>query len=143
MKIKLIRITKKTTYTIGKLYIDNAYVCDTLEDTDRGLKNTDPVDKIQRAKVYGKTAIPTGIYKIVVDFSVKFRQLMCRLLDVPCWEGVRIHSGNTAADTLGCILLGENKAVGKLLNSRATYTRVFAKIKAAADRGENITITIE
>lgn len=143
MKIQLKRIAKKPNYTVGRLYINGVYQCDTLEDTDRGLRKGMPLEQLKRMKVYGETAIPTGTYVVRWSYSNKFGKYMPELDHVPAFSGIRIHSGNTAKDSLGCILVGENKAVGQTVNSRAAYARVAARIKAAASRGEDITITIE
>lgn len=143
MKIQLKRIAKKPNYTVGRLYINGVYQCDTLEDTDRGLRQGMPLEQLKRMKVYGETAIPTGTYVVRWSYSNKFGKYMPEIDNVPAFLGIRIHSGNTAKDSLGCILVGENKAVGQVVNSRAAYARVAKQIKAAASRGEDITITIE
>lgn len=142
MEILLKRIAKKDTYTIGKFYIDGVYQCDTLEDKDRGLSKDMPLEDIKKNKVYGKTAIPVGKYQVVWTYSNKFKKSLPLLLNVPGFEGIRIHSGNTDADTYGCPLLGENKVVGKVINSRAVCERVLPKIKAACDK-EKVYITVQ
>lgn len=106
MEIKVKRIAKRDTYTIGKLYIDGVYECDTLEDKDRGLTKSMKLDEIKAKKIYGKTAIPTGTYQVVWSYSAKFKKPLPLLLNVPGYEGIRIHSGNTDADTYGCLILG-------------------------------------
>jgi hypothetical protein len=108
MELKLNRIFFAETYTIGKLYIDGKYYCDTLEDVVR--PETAP-------KVQHQTAIPFGHYEVVVTMSNRFKKLLPLLLNVPKFDGIRIHSGNTDSDTSGCILVGENKIKGKLVNS--------------------------
>jgi len=143
MKIHLKRIARKPNYTVGRLYINGVYQCDTLEDTDRGLRQGMQLELLMRMKVYGETAIPTGTYVVRWTFSNRFCVYMPELDNVPAFSGIRIHSGNAAKDSLGCILVGENKAVGQVVNSRAAYARVAKQIKAAASRGEDITITIE
>ena len=153
MEIKVERKWKKETYTIGRLYINGEFFCNTLEDTDRGLKQSDPINTIQKKKVYGETAIPTGKYKIEMNVvspkysAVKWYQDLCkgkmpRLLNVPCFEGVLIHPGNTPLDTFGCILVGENKVKGKLINSRETFKNLYKQLRTAADNKEEITIEI-
>ena len=117
MKIEVKRIAKRSTYTIGKMYIDGNYFCDTLEDVDRGINQKDSLDTIKKIKVVGATAIPTGTYKVIVNMSPKFQRNLPRLIDVPGFEGILIHRGNTDKDTAGCILVGENKVVGKVINS--------------------------
>lgn len=142
MNITLNRIAKKAKYTIGKLYINNQYFCDTLEDTDRGLTQSMTEQQIGSKKVYGETAIPTGTYRIIISYSNKFKKQMPLLLNVPGFAGIRIHSGNTEKDSLGCILVGKNKAVGKVLESRDTYSKLFS-ILQEANKKETIKITIK
>lgn len=142
MNIILNRIAKKAKYTIGKLYINDQYFCDTLEDTDRGLTQSMTEQQIGSKKVYGETAIPTGTYRIIISYSNKFKKQMPLLLNVPGFAGIRIHSGNTEKDSLGCILVGKNKAVGKVLESRDTYSRLFS-ILQEANKKETIKITIK
>lgn len=142
MNITLNRIAKKAKYTIGKLYINDKYFCDTLEDTDRGLTQSMTEQQIGSKKVYGETAIPTGTYRIIISYSNKFKKQMPLLLNVPGFAGIRIHSGNTEKDSLGCILVGKNKAVGKVLESRDTYIKLFS-ILQEANKKETIKITIK
>ena len=154
MKLTLKRIAKKLDYTIGRLYVDGVYVCDTLEDRDRGLKDSMAEAFIIRKKIYGQTAIPTGTYHIDMDtYSPKFgnrvwarnyRGRIPRLLSVKGYSGVLIHVGNTAKDTEGCILVGKNKVVGKVLESTAAFRDLMDKYLVPAHiREEEITITIE
>lgn len=142
MNITLNRIAKKAKYTIGKLYINDKYFCDTLEDTDRGLTQSMTEQQIGSKKVYGETAIPTGTYRIIISYSNKFKKQMPLLLNVPGFAGIRIHSGNTEKDSLGCILVGKNKAVGKVLESIDTYSKLFS-ILQEANKKETIKITIK
>lgn len=142
MNIILNRIAKKAKYTIGKLYINDQYFCDTLEDTDRGLTQSMTEQQIVSKKVYGETAIPTGTYRIIISYSNKFKKQMPLLLNVPGFAGIRIHSGNTEKDSLGCILVGKNKAIGKVLESRDTYSKLFS-ILQEANKKETIKITIK
>ena len=142
MNIILNRIAKKAKYTIGKLYINDQYFCDTLEDTDRGLTQSMTEQQIVSKKVYGETAIPTGTYRIIISYSNKFKKQMPLLLNVPGFAGIRIHSGNTEKDSLGCILVGKNKSVGKVLESRDTYSKLFS-ILQEANKKETIKITIK
>lgn len=149
MKLFLNRIYKGQNYTIGKLYIDGKYFCDTLEDTDRGLKQTDPLTTITSKKVYSKTAIPIGEYNITLNIvSPRFKDRqwakfcngkLPRLINVPGFEGVLIHVGNTPEDTLGCILVGYNKLKGQLVNSTTTFKQLYDIISKAQD----ISITIK
>lgn len=134
MKLQLKRVALRDTYTIGKLYVDGQYWCDALEDRVRDLS--------REKKVPGETAIPAGTYDIVVNISPKFKRLLPRLLGVPHFEGILIHRGNTAKDSAGCILVGENRAVGKVLNSTYWEKRVTEHLLEAQDKGEDIKITI-
>uniref|UniRef100_A0AAU8B7D0 DUF5675 domain-containing protein n=1 Tax=Dulem virus 42 TaxID=3145760 RepID=A0AAU8B7D0_9CAUD len=100
-------------------------------------------EQIREIKVYGETAIPKGTYTVTLTYSSRFKKIMPLLNNVKGFDGIRIHSGNSAKDTEGCILVGDNKEVGKVLNSRTTYEKLFAKLKTASEKGEKITITIK
>ena len=172
MELILERIAKRKTYTIGRLYIqrrvddeylagtENQYFCDTLEPTWRDYAHG-------AYKIKGRSAIPEGRYAVVISFSPKMQQWLPILLGVPKFEGIRIHAGNTSADTEGCILVGKNPAierekaeftsasereqgrpevnreVGKVLDSRIWVHRLKKKIVEAKGRGEPVWITIE
>ena len=138
MEIKVIRTILTNEYTVGKLYIDGEFVCDVIEDRYRKIEKKED-------KVYGLTAIPCGRYPVVLDFSPKYSKLMPHILDVPFFEGIRIHSGNSDEDSLGCVIVGDyvpGVAGGWVSNSKIAYGKVFAKIKQASDKGERIFITI-
>ena len=154
MRLLIDRRWKKSTYTIGILYIDGVRFCETLEDADRGLQQKESVYSILSKKIYGETAIPTGSYTIRMDVvSPKYeavswyRQLtggrMPRLSYVPGFEGVLIHPGNTPLDTLGCILVGRNTIKGQVTSSRDTFKALYKKMKAASERGEQIILEIK
>lgn len=146
MKDLLITVSrrwKKQKYTIGKLSINGKPYCDTLEDPDRGFTSDMPLAEIQKRKIKGDTAIPTGKYRVIETFSPKFKKTMPLLVNVPGYEAVRIHPGNSTADTEGCILVGQNKAVGKVLNSRATFDPLHLQIKETIAQGGNVFITIQ
>lgn len=140
MDLKLKRIFRGDKYTIGRLYIDGDYYCDTLEDTDRGLSSDMSEEEIKRIKVYGRTAIPKGTYKVEVTYSPKFKRHLPILLGVKGYTGIRCHSGNTPEDTLGCILVGFNKVKGQVINSRVTSDKLTALLR---NTKEEIYITIE
>ena len=153
MKLKVERRWPKVTYTIGRLYIDGIFYCNTLEDYDRGLRQSDPLRDIQRRKIAGETAIPKGTYEVAMNVtSPKYagvawyynfcRGKMPRLKDVPGFDGILIHPGTSALDTKGCILVGKNTKVGKLTDSRACFMEIYKQMKEAADHGEKITIEI-
>ena len=141
MKLTLKRIALRPTYTIGKLYIDDAYFCDTLEDTVRDTNKSGKFDNGEQ-KIKGKTAIPYGTYEIKWTYSPRFKKYTPQLMNVPSFEGIRVHAGNTSADTEGCRILGENKQVGKVLNSRATINKFYPIIKEACSNGK-VTIEIK
>ena len=139
MRIELVRIAFKSTYTIGKLYVDGKYFSDVLEDVDRGLDSSMSESEILEKKVKGQTAIPTGHYVINITYSPKYKRMMPLLLDVKGFSGIRIHSGNTAKDTEGCLLVGKNKQVGKVLESRDTYQRLFKMMEGQKEITIDIT----
>lgn len=143
MELNVKRIARKDGYTIGHLFINNEYFCDTLEDTDRGLKDTMQVNEILAKKVKAETAIPTGKYDVILTFSPRFKRVLPLLLSVKGYEGVRVHAGNTNKDTEGCLLLGENKAKGQVLNSRATLEKLMSILLDCEKKKEKITILIE
>ena len=153
MKLLLRRIFKGPRYTIGKLFINGVYECDTLEDQDRGLTSQMSLEEIKAEKVYGVTAIPTGTYSInMTTVSPKFKDrawakpykgILPRLENVKGYEGVLIHVGNKAEDTLGCILVGENKVKGQVINSTAAFYELMTVLLKAKSIGESIELTIE
>ncbi len=150
MKLTLKRIAKTQEYTIGKLYINGEQFSDTLEDRDRGLTADMSIEQIRQKKIYGNTAIPTGTYTIDMStVSPKFRDRVWakpyegkipRLQNVPGFEGVLIHPGNTAGDTLGCILVGNNTYKGMVTQSQDTFKSLMDILTKAND---SITLTIE
>ena len=141
MKLTLKRIALRPTYTIGKLYIDDVYFCDTIEDTVIDINKNGKFDNGEK-KVHSKTAIPYGTYEIKWTYSPRFKKYTPQLMNVPSFEGIRIHAGNTSADTEGCLILGKNKQVGKVLNSRATINKFYPIIKNACSNGK-VTIEIK
>lgn len=141
MKLTLKRIALRPTYTIGKLYIDDVYFCDTIEDTVRDLNKNGKFDNGEK-KIHSKTAIPYGTYEIKWTYSPRFKKYTPQLMNVPSFEGIRIHAGNTSADTEGCLILGKNKQVGKVLNSRDTINKFYPIINEACSNGK-VTIEIK
>lgn len=139
MIITLRRIAFKPKYTIGKLYIDGNYVCDTIEDTDRNLDDSMIEDEIKKKKVYGETAIPYGTYRVRITYSNKFKKMLPLVENVKGFSGIRIHSGNTEKDSLGCIIVGKNKKVGMVLDSRVTMDKLMDILTSTK---ENIYILI-
>ena len=157
MELILKRIAKRKAYTIGRLSLspdpspvergepkasptggglEGAYFCDTLEPTWRDYEHG-------AYKVKGRSAIPEGRYAVVISYSPKFKQWLPILLGVPKFVGIRIHAGNTAKDTEGCILVGKNREVGKVLDSRKWLYELKQKIVEAKDKGEAVWITIK
>lgn len=149
MELRLKRTAKLETYTIGKLFIDGVYFCDTIEDKVRDHNRDGDLDDEGEGKVYGKTAIPYGTYEVVLNvqspkYSTRPAYEWCkgylpRLLNVQHFEGILIHAGNSADDSAGCIIVGENKVKGRVINSMATLKRLLS----ALPQNERITITIE
>ena len=135
MRLLLKRRFKGDGYTIGSLYVNGEKFCDTLEDRVRDLAGGE-------SKVPGETAIPEGRYRVIVNRSPKFGRDLPRLLDVPQFEGVLIHRGNSAEDSAGCILVGENKVKGKVINSTPYEERLVALCKAALAGGETIEMEV-
>lgn len=131
MRLTLVRIANRPTYCIGKLYIDGKWFCDTIEDTDRGLCDEMSEKEILERKVKGETAIPTGIYQVLITYSPKYKKQMPLINNVKGYSGIRIHSGNTSKDTEGCLIVGKNKEVGKVLESRITYNALFKRLQQA------------
>ena len=144
MKLVVQRKYRKDKYTIGKLYIDGEYFCDTLEDPDRGLTDSMSLPQILKAKIKGDAAIPYGKYVLSISIvSPKYSNLakypyakiangkMPRVLNVKGFDGILIHAGNSARDTMGCLLVGENKVKGQVINSQATWTRLYKKLQSA------------
>ena len=142
MEITLIRFAYRSDYTIGKMYVNDAYFCDTLEDANRDLNKNGRFDNGE-TKVYGRTCIPFGHYTVDLTMSAHFKRVLPILVGVPDFAGVRIHRGNEPSDTLGCILVGENKIKGKVINSTPYEEKLVQMMKAAKGRGETISITIK
>ncbi len=136
MELTLTRTEKTKDYTTGRLDIDGTYFCDTLEPTWRSLGPGRPGHKIA-----GRTAIPDGRYPVVVTYSPRFGRWLPLLLHVPQFEGIRIHAGNTPDDTAGCILVGENRRPGQVLDSRLWERRLVRRL-ASRPLGEGVWITV-
>lgn len=154
MELKVKRLWKKPTYTIGKLYVDGKYHSETLEDKDRGITQDMPEWEIIKKKCYGFTAIGTGRYRVRMDVvSQKFKNRswaqpyggrLPRLEDVPGFDGILIHVGNSPADTNGCVLTGYNRVRGKVVDSTKAFKALMDNyLVPASKRGEEIWITIE
>lgn len=155
MNINVKRTARKNTYTIGKVTIDGKYFCDSLEDTDRGVTQIMPFTSTGGAKgywvtpdhgiiekVYGKTAIPTGLYDACSYYWPKFKCYVVMLLRVPGFTGILMHNGMTADHSEGCVLLGKNNIVGRLDGDRIYMDALVARVMAAEKRGEKVTVQI-
>jgi len=130
VKLRLISKAKTETSTISELFIDGAFECYVLEDT------------IREFKIKHETAIPAGMYQVTLTYSNRFKKLMPLLLKVPNFEGIRIHSGNYAKDTSGCLLVGQTYGKDFVGKSKAAYDELFDKLKKAFDLKEQIEIEI-
>ena len=142
MKLKLQRDPSADGATIGKLFVDGVFECFTLEDQIREVFGK----PVEQWKVPGQTAIPSGTYRVTVDFSMRFQQMMPHILNVPGFDGIRIHSGNTAADTEGCILVGmgidHNAASPFITESRAAFKPLFDRLWGVIRYSEPVYIEI-
>ena len=140
--IELKRHLLSDTATLGDVYVDGVFVCHSLEDVVRLDDPSTPQDEGE--KVWGKTAIPAGVYRVIINMSPKFKKLLPRLLDVPGFDGILIHKGNTAEDTHGCILVGDAFAKDTLKGGSSTpaFDRLFKLIRDARLSGDEVSITI-
>ena len=155
MNILIDRKWKKDSYTIGCMYIDGTFFSNTLEDKDRGLTSTMTLEEIKKNKKKGETAIPTGTYNVRMDIvSPKYSKQswflkncngsrMPRLENVPGYEGVLIHAGNTAKDTDGCILVGKNDVKGMVTKSKDYLLKLYGMMYSAYKKEDRITVTIK
>ncbi|EFB32473.1 hypothetical protein HMPREF0971_01318 [Segatella oris F0302] len=143
MKINIKRIARKTDYTIGHLYVGGQYFCDTLEPADCGLTKETPLRDIQLAKARGRVAIPMGCYRVLITKSPRFGCWLPLVYGVRGFKGIRIHAGNRPGDTSGCILVGWNRRVGELMNSRTALHLLMQKMTEALGRGERVEVEIE
>lgn len=125
----------KDAYTLGKLYVDNVLFCQTIEDEDRRLE-------LGGEKIYGKTAIPRGRYVVQLSFSHRFAKLLPEILDVPGFDGVRMHGGNTPDDTLGCVLMGQVRTTTGIAQCAATVDRLIGLLQRDEDGGKETVLTI-
>ena len=153
MELIIDRKWKRQSYTISNLTIDGKWLCNVLEDTDRGLDDSMSVAKIKELKKSSATAIPKGTYEVTLDVyspkfgSKSFYKEVCNgklpgLLNVKGFEGILIHAGNTDKDSAGCLLVGQNKVKGQVINSQATFKELYKLLKDVHDKGEKITIKI-
>lgn len=137
MKLKLVRRESSENCTLGQLFIDDEEQCFTCEDV---VRQTDA--PVKEWKIPGETAIPRGTYEVIINHSVRFAKDLPLLLNVPGFAGIRIHSGNTAADTEGCILVGEKIGHDAVVESRAALTELMLRMQDAIAAGEKIHLEI-
>lgn len=142
VRLTLTRKYLKNSYTIGALYINDVYFCDTLEDRNRDVDKDGKLSG-DETKVMHQTCIPFGVYKVIVSLSPKFNRLLPRLLNVPGFSGILIHRGNEAGHTSGCILVGENKQVGRLINSAEYEVEITRKLAEYQRKGYKTLIEIK
>lgn len=138
----LIRKYRKEAYTIGQLFENGVFLCNTIEDRDRGLNNNMAASAILKIKVPNETAIPTGTYKLVVSESPKFKRDLIEVVGVPGFVGIRIHKGNTAQNSAGCIIPGINTEKGKVTDSTKYEELLTKKVKAAIAKNDDCYLTI-
>jgi hypothetical protein len=131
MHFLLDRKWRKDTYTIGRLYVNGEFLCNTIEDVDRNLNQNMSATEIQKIKVMAETAIPTGTYAMRVSMSPKFKRELVEIVNVPAFSGIRIHRGNTAQDSAGCVIVGENTSKGRLTNSTKYELQITEMVKKA------------
>ena len=141
MNLTLKRLNLTPNYTEGELYVNGVYFCKTLEDTNRDLNKNGQFDNNEK-KVYGETCIPYGKYKVILSYSPKFKRELPEILEVPNFQGIRIHRGNKISDTLGCILCGEKVKNGYLSNSTPYEIKLVELFKQAKSRNEESFIEI-
>jgi Family of unknown function (DUF5675) len=135
MKLLLIREPSGEKCTHGKLYVNGVFECFTLEDVDRKLEQGGE-------KIYGRTAIPRGSYKVIINFSQRFKRDLPLVLNVPGFTGIRIHAGNTAEDTEGCVLVGSSRGDQRVNNSRVAFNKLFDQLDEAYAANESITLEV-
>lgn len=138
MRITVERLQRDVDVTIGSMSVDGAWQCWTLEDTVREKQGV----PVAQWKIPGETAIPVGLYRVTIDMSNRFGRLLPLLINVPGFAGVRIHPGNTAANTEGCILVGRDRLPKSIGASRIAFDRLFAKMSEAQRRGEAIELEV-
>ena len=133
MILHLIRQNYTKDSTIGSLYIDNEFFCYVLEDCDRGLNQDMSLLEIKARKIFGVTAIPTGTYKVITSMSARMKRLLPEVLGVSGYTGIRIHRGNYASDSLGCLIVGMRKAYNSVFDSTIAETALMRKLKGQKD----------
>ena len=142
MELKLIRKYRCSNYCIDKLYINNEYFSDALEDPDRRLTDSMSLEQIKKIKIKGNTCIPYGTYNVTITYSPRFKRNLPLINNVKGFEGIRVHNGNTPQNTEGCLLLGFNNIKGQVIDSKVTVNKFIDIVQKALNKGEKVTITI-
>ena len=142
MKLELKRKALMDTYTIGDLFVNDVFFCNILEDKVRDFNKDGDLNDSGETKVYGETAIPYGVYTIDLTYSNRFKKILPLIENVKGFEGIRIHPGNTAVDTHGCLLVGNNTEKGKVTDSRKVFEKLMIRLVDAHEMKETITIKI-
>lgn len=142
MLITIDRAWKRESYTMSRLFVDGEKFCNALEDTDRGLYHGMSREDVLAKKIKGATAIPRGTYNVIYTYSPRFKRKLPLIENVTGYEGVRIHPGNTAKDTEGCIIVGQNLKAGMVLNSREWTEKLITKMQTAWSKGEKVKLKI-
>lgn len=151
MKILIDRNYKYPKYTVGEVYVNGNFYCYSMEDTDRGLRVDMPMRYLKERKVYGATAIPCGSYEVIIDWSPKFKMYLPhvmyrngegKLVEVPGFSGIRLHAGNTAEDTLGCIMFGDWRGSASLVKSKPYTNNLIDMIRNARSGKEKVILEI-
>lgn len=143
LELKVKRRYRAAAYTIGTMYVDEVWLSDSLEDKDRGLRSDMPLDEIKKIKVKGKTAIPTGRYKVKMTYWGKYKDYYPEICNVPGFTSILIHGGKNEHDTAGCVLVGENKIKGGLKNSKPYMAELRKRVTEALKEKKEVWITIE
>ena len=142
MKLRLERRYRCNNYCIDKLYINNEYFSDALEDPDRSLTDSMSLEEIKRIKIKDNTCIPYGTYNVTITYSPRFKRNLPLINNIKGFDGIRVHSGNTPQDTEGCVLLGFNKIKGQVIDSKVTVNKFIDIVQKALNKGEKVTIEI-
>lgn len=140
MRLKLLRKYFGEEFTEGKVFVNDGFQCYTVEDKDRKLETSGCEDKVQ-----DKTCIPRGVYKVTISYSTRFKRHLIEVLNVPCFKGIRIHSGNSSKDTEGCIIVGKSNARDDdnwVSESKVAYEALHKKVKQALSAGEEVTLEV-
>lgn len=151
MKIIIDRVYKYPKYTVGEVWVNGDFFAYSMEDVDRGLHVDMPARYMRERKVYGETAIPCGSYEVIIDYSPKFKKYLPhvmfrndedKLVEVPCFSGIRLHPFNTAEESLGCIAFGDWKGVSRIVNAKAKTNELTDMIQKARNKKDKVILEI-